>query len=348
MKQKIENYIERNGVFIAFILTVIGLIIIFISLLIKPFNDWSFVSNPTLFGQFGDFIGGFIGTIISIAGFLLIYKTFISQRESIEIQKKAFLLERNDNLFFNLLSSQQNITDKIKAYFYSIHEFTKEITTTVEGRDFFKYSKSELIKIWVSISNEYLGQYDEESIQIAQHEIDDLYDPNSFVSHDDAIHQEKIIEDNLQISYVNKYYGITKIMWTKIKEKSLQEKIKSMYSFYFTKFHYVTGHYFRHLYHILSFIEQTEDSLTNLAKSENEIIEKKKMTKKYIDFLQSQMSSFELMLLFYNSLIFPKTLSLIIKYNFLENLAIEDLIDANHNCIEGIQLKNRRTILGLD
>jgi len=51
---------------------------------------------------------------------------------------------------------------------------------------------------------------------------------------------------------------------------------------------------------------------------------------------------------FYNSLSFPKSLILVKKYNVLENLAIEDLIDQSHNCIEGINLKNRRSLLGID
>ena len=70
------------------------------------------------------------------------------------------------------------------------------------------------------------------------------------------------------------------------------------------------------------------------------------MSKKYIDFIQAQMSSYEMMLLFYNAISFPKLLKLLIEYNFLENLAVEDLIVISHNCIEGINLKKRKTLLG--
>ena len=350
LEKILNKFIEKNGAIIALIFIIIGLIIIVVSFFVKPFNDWSFNSNATLFGQYGDFIGGFIGTLFTTAGFVLIYKTFITQREAIELQKKTSTLERNDNLYFNLLNSQQNITDKIKSYFFTLHDLSKEITQTIEGRDFFSYSKSELIKIWVSLNTKYHGQYTDESAESAQYEIDKFYNPNSeeFTHPDDADHQAKIIKDNLTLSYTNKIYGISKLLWEKIKEKPIQEKIKSMYAFYFTKFHYVAGHYFRHLYHILIFIEQSEDSLIKSAKDENEIIEIKQMTKKYVDFLQSQMSSFELMLLFYNSQSFPKALNLVIKYNVLENLAVEDLIDKSHNCIKGINLKNRRSLLGIE
>lgn len=46
-------------------------------------------------------------------------------------------------------------------------------------------------------------------------------------------------------------------------------------------------------------------------------------------------------MLFYNSFCFPKTKELIIKYNLLENLNIENLIKPEHNCIEGFALKHR-------
>jgi len=350
MEKKIEKFIEKQGALMALIFIIIGLIIIIVSLIVKPFNDWSFCSDPTLFAQYGDFIGGFIGTLFTLAGFVLIYKTFIAQQETIELQKRTFLLERNDNLFFNLLNSQQNITDKIKAYFYTLHELSTEVTKTIEGRDFFLYSKSELIKIWVSLNTDYKYQYSSESAEYAQHEIDNLYEPSNenFIHPDDANHQEQIIRENIDLSYTNKVYGISKLMYEKIKDKPIPEKMKSMYAFYFSKFHYVAGHYFRHLYHILAFIEQIEDNLSKTAKNDIEIDEIKDMTKKYIAFLQSQMSSFEMMLLFYNSLSFPKSLALVKKYNVLENLAIEDLIDQSHNCIEGINLKNRRSLLGID
>jgi len=261
-----------------------------------------FCSNPTLFGQYGDFIGGFIGTLFTLAGFVLIYKTFITQRETIELQKRTFLLERNDNLFFNLLNSQQNITDKIKAYFYTLHDLSTEVTKKIEGRDFFLYSKSELIKVWVSLNTDYKSHYNSEDVEYVQHEIDNLYDPenDNFIHPEDAKHQEQIIRENINLSHTNKVYGITKLHHDKIKEKPIPEKIKSMYAFYFSKFHYVAGHYFRHLYHILAFVEQVEDSLLKTAKNDIEQNEIKDMTKKYIAFLQSQMSSFEMMLLFYN------------------------------------------------
>lgn len=350
MENEIEKFINKQGALVALVFIIVGFLVLIFSIFGKPFNDWSFFPDPLMFGQFGDFIGGFVGTIFTLGGFILIYKTFIAQRETINLQKKTFLSERNDNLYFNLLSSQQNITDKIKAHIHTLNSISKEVVFSIEGRDFFLYSKTELIKIWSSLnSNEYF-EYNERDVYYAEHEIDDLYDPANVISYDpeEASYQEQIIRKNIDLSYTNKIYGISKGHWKKFKDKPMPLKLQSMYAFYFSKFHYIAGHYFRHLYHILNFVEQVEYDLFKGAKSDAEQIEIKGIIKKYVDFLQSQMSSFELMLLFYNSSLFPKALTLVKKYNVLENLAVEDLIDQSHNCIDGIILKKRNLLLGID
>lgn len=91
----------------------------------------------------------------------------------------------------------------------------------------------------------------------------------------------------------------------------------------FEKHHNLLGHYFRHLYHILKFID------TNIEKdsSENSF----EIYKNYVDILQAQLSSAELAVLFYNGLAFKKMKALLHKYSFLENLATDDLANENHS-----------------
>ena len=87
----------------------------------------------------------------------------------------------------------------------------------------------------------------------------------------------------------------------------------------------------------VQYCEEKELKASN-SKNKNEVRDKYKM---YAQFIQAQMSSEELLMLFYNSFCFPKTKELIIKYNLLENLNIENLIKPEHNCIEGFALKHR-------
>ena len=53
------------------------------------------------------------------------------------------------------------------------------------------------------------------------------------------------------------------------------------------------------------------------------------------------MSTKEMLMVFYNSFSFPKLRELLIKYNLLENLTVENLIAPSHNCIDGYHLKKQ-------
>ena len=76
---------------------------------------------------------------------------------------------------------------------------------------------------------------------------------------------------------------------------------------------------------------------------ENYVV-KQQISKRYfelVQFVQAQMSTRELLMVFYNSFSFPKLRDLLIKYNLLENLTIENLVDKRHNCIFDYHLKHQ-------
>jgi hypothetical protein len=349
MSENNEDFLTRNSVGFAFTLVIIGFIIILTFLFKSPFNDWSWATDATLFSQFGDFIGGFIGTLFSLAGFFLIYKTLLAQQQAIKQQEGNSDNVSFETTFFNLLHNQQDITNNIKAYFRSIKGLTDERVQTIEGREFFMYSVRELGKINYSIfSSTFPGIYDKKNMEYLEHYIDELYNPNNpnYTHPEEAEREEENVIRNTGIQYANKFYGITSIHWNNIHSKSIEERISFVYKMFFRRFHYVIGHYFRNIYHILNFIEQHESSQiakTN-EKNKHEIIYKN--CYRYAQFIQAQMSSYELTLLYYNALCYPKSLRLIAKYNLLENLSIEDLVDPSHNLNDKLKLKSREDILG--
>jgi len=73
---------------------------------LKIFNE-EYVVNHELFGTFGDFFGGFLGTIFALISVLLVVRTFRHQqivtKDSLEQQKT----ERFNSLFFELLHLYQ-------------------------------------------------------------------------------------------------------------------------------------------------------------------------------------------------------------------------------------------------
>jgi hypothetical protein len=346
MRKIIETFISKHAGYIATLLVLIGFLIIVLFLFISPFNDWSFENNATLFSQYGDFIGGFIGPVFSLAAFFLIYKTLITQQVALEQQDSVSRQDRFEITFFNLLKTQRDIANDIKAYFFSYNTASKTKTYTATGRDFFIYSKGELNNLWDSLeSKTYLGFYDVDEARSDHNLIDQYYnDPDRNDSQDDDSYKEEEeakLNNKHNLQRINKAYAIDKAKWEDAKKMKIQEKMSLVYGLYFQNFHYMAGHYFRHLYHILDFADKS--LLKQLSFTKDPIIEQeiKENFKKYISFIQAQMSSYELMLLFYNSLSFPKMLKLIKKHNFLENLAVEDLINESHDCIKGINLKSR-------
>lgn len=88
-------------------------------------------------------------------------------------------------------------------------------------------------------------------------------------------------------------------------------RISKSYEYYYGRYH--VGHYFRNMYRILKFIDQTEE----LSKDEK---------KNYIGILRAQLSTGELLLIFYNALSDrgEKFKKLILEYDFFDDLLDDD------------------------
>jgi len=289
MKSKSNCNKKRNNRISASISFIMFLLFVILFAMIEPFNDWSFVPNAELFGQYGDFIGGLFGTMVALIAAILLYQTLISQKNTLQQQKDSFEIERFETTFFNLLKTQREITNEIVAYFPFLHDSINLKWQSGNGLAFFEKSKKELLKIWESLENKkYLDYFYENDIQGINHKIEELHlpsiEPSRYFVDPDEKTREIIHEENLKLC--NRYYKLSQAKWEKSKKGNVLIKTELMYYAFFEKFHYLIGHYFRHLYHILKLVASNESL---------------KDKQKYIGFMQAQMSSFELMLLFYNS-----------------------------------------------
>ncbi len=74
-------------------------------------NFWGYglSSDTTDFGIFGDYVGGVIGTVVSLIGMLFLYRTYILQKSMIELQNKNSEFQLFENRFFELMSIQRDI-----------------------------------------------------------------------------------------------------------------------------------------------------------------------------------------------------------------------------------------------
>lgn len=115
------------------------------------------------------------------------------------------------------------------------------------------------------------------------------------------------------------FYVILKVRYRKLKYKSFKNTINT-YEVFFDKWEADLGHYFRNLYHIMKYID--ENGPKELGSK-----------KVYINILRSTLSSSELLLLFYNCMSDygkDRSLPLIVKYNFLNNLPRHKVLDVSH------------------
>ncbi len=75
---------------------------------IRPFNTGP-MPDAELFSRYGSFIGGVVGTFLSILSVILIYNTFQSQRNQLSVQETFFKRERFESLFFEMVRSNRQI-----------------------------------------------------------------------------------------------------------------------------------------------------------------------------------------------------------------------------------------------
>lgn len=109
--------------------------------------------------------------------------------------------------------------------------------------------------------------------------------------------------------------------WEKNQDEAISQLLgwlNDIYGQLFAEYHSHIGHYFGHLYHVVKFVDR----------SDQEVVAEKF----YIDLIRAQLSSYELGLLFFHGLSDQGTgfKDLVEKYALFENLPSEVLIDAEY------------------
>lgn len=268
-------------------------------------------------GTFGDKFG-FVNSLFSGLALGGIIYSLILQRQEFQEAREEFKDQNFQTIFFNLLQIQDQIANELKVEIRYLRNYQRIELEEIKGREFFYKSKGELQRILLALENEKYIQYHP-------------FDPD-FMDEPTDEEDEAELNKNMRIAYTFDYYNIEKKDFDDFKNMKSIDKAKFAYITFFKKHGYAMGHYFRHLYHIFDFIETTESQ----KKGETAKID----FLKFANFVQAQMSVPELFLVFYNSLAFKKNQKLFAKYNVLENLPFEQLLDSEH-IIDGIVLKNK-------
>lgn len=299
-------------------------------------------------GDIGSTIGGTTAPFIGILSILLLFYTLWEQIKFNKAQKGISADEQFKSTFFNLLQTQRDILSKISGEFSYLNYYnvSDEYKENSEGLKFFNSAKIQLRLIFSTLNcKEYNSGYDSEE---AAHM--ELYLESEITAGTNIPLEIKQQNDELELKYrlpyrvafINDKYSISKKMHEKYKELSNENKIGLGYAFFFNKYENI-GSYFRHIYQILKFIKTNEDEKIRTLGNDN-MEQIHDQFKQYAQFIQAQMSTEELLLLFYNSFAFKRAQELIVHYDLLENLTIQNLILIEHNCIPELILKDKRNI----
>lgn len=274
---------------LAFIFSVLGIILMIYFACDSSFNDWNWELNPELASQYGSFISGIIGSLFTLVGFLLIYETLRQQR--IDFEKQQF-----EARFFELVRYHR---ENVQLMTYK-SAYSKEGETTTGRQVIVELKKqcNDIIKdIKVLLPKTKLQtdkQYTEEILKIA---ILIFY------------YGVSLRTKNTVLKILNKYIPDDK---ERIIKELRKKKTKYNAKIVFYGGHQSKlGNYFRHLYHTVRFV----DSIKFLNDSEK---------KGYIKILRSQLTNYEQAIIFYNSLC-PlgnewRVKGYILKYEMVKNL----------------------------
>ncbi|GGI57005.1 putative phage abortive infection protein [Winogradskyella haliclonae] len=252
--------------------------------------------NAEKVAQFGDFIGGIVGSLWSLAGVILFYVALTEQRKDIEINRETlnaqvsalnqqieeFELQRTELSETRKVFEEQSETLKIQRF---ENTFFQLLTLHHELVDKLNFSKTSMMR------NERLEKREVLSKASADLEIKLKYS-NS-------------IEERTSVGSVEYKESIPKTKEIAVKRLNMAYK-----EFYFDDYKQILSHYFRNVYHIFKFIYFSE------------LIEKSKK-QFYATLVRAQLSSNELFLILYNSLHqglgYPNFLFLIKEFDIMQN-----------------------------
>lgn len=180
------------------------------------FRELDLSSSTTDWGTFGDYIGGSIGSVITLIGFIYIYKTYKSQVAN-------YYISGFENTFFKMIEFHHKIIDGL--------QFTLKGSESTGRKALYNY----------------------------------------------ALHIVRYYNDLFSSTPNNdQYFDIIK------------NEIIAKYSSLYENFVFQIGHYFRHLYHIFKFINESNLSVDDKMK--------------YAKILRAQLSTEELLLVGINGM----------------------------------------------
>ncbi|PKL81211.1 MAG: hypothetical protein CVV25_00255 [Ignavibacteriae bacterium HGW-Ignavibacteriae-4] len=210
---------------VAVLFMVIGVLIILLSLGISFANSEQYFNVELSLGEFGEFIGGFVGSLWSLAGILLFYSALVYQREELAEQKGILVTQTDAMIFQSKELERQNDTlqkQKQEETFFHLLRFHIDLveTLTFESNDIDMQS----------------GKMQKQQVR-GRNTFGEFY--------------------NVFKRFYSKY--LEHLSDAGVDEDSLKGVIETSYTSFFTEFRYELGHYFRNIINLLLFIDRANE-----------------------------------------------------------------------------------------
>jgi hypothetical protein len=280
-KQEISKF-EKNTIGIAIFFAICGILTFIVSIFAFK-NGYTFDSNYKIysdrFGDFGSFIGGVVGAIWSLVSVILFYITLRLQRQELALQRQDLELTRDE------LKGQKLELEKANTFSYIQQFDTKFFQLLALHKDITN-------SIYIDkTSRTYFDMENESGVHFFQ----------------------QLALKISRIFYKNEY---------PIDEFGVVETSDRLITTYYKAYHQykaVLSHYFRNLYYVVNFIDQSK-------------ILSDDQKKDYAKILRAQLSQYELVILAYNGMtryganFYP----LINKYEMLKSIDFELFTPPNY------------------
>lgn len=210
---------------VAIIFMVVGVFIILLSLTFSVINSKELFHINLSLGEFGEFIGGFVGSLWSLAGILLFYSALVYQRNELEDQKGILVTQTEAMISQSKELERQNDTlqkQKQEETFFHLLRFHIDLveTLTFESNDI-DVQSGKMVKSLIKGRNTF----------------GDFY--------------------NVFKRFYSKY--LEHLSDAGVDEDSLRGVIETSYTSFFGEFRYELGHYFRNIFNLLLFIDRAQE-----------------------------------------------------------------------------------------
>lgn len=254
----------------AIICGILGILIFIVSYILFQHNEdynSNFKINSEKFGDFGSFLSGVVGTVWALVSVILFYLTLRLQRKELSLQRSELELTRNELQGQKDQMIQQNKTLLVQQFENTFFQLLNVHTSIVNSMDLRRVQDKSSV---ISEGRDCFKTFHKTLRTCITNTVDEKG-------------QIVILANGGTVTDAIRGY-----------DKFYEENQNNL------------GHYFRNLYHIVKFIDNSE-------------IENKKT---YSSFVRAQLSSHELAILFYNCISHhgKKFKPLVEKYALLKNM----------------------------